>query len=278
MNYKAKLRRGDYFNMPPMFLFYGNLSHAIFQNLLIMPDVLNTREKELRNRYEIVAADMILSQGMLLNIPGNEGTLKFFKDNLFEKFKTLLKIIKENNWTVEGCELSIKGKIGEEEILGRCDILLQRNRKGKVEKAIIDLKYANTKKYRDLMLGREDLQLAIYSRLFHPEGRHCATSYFIIREGRMLTTCSDFFKGAIVLSEEQNFSETYSHLLQRMQNTIKFRRSELAKGKIEVGDNACIEDLNLFKNNGEEYLLPKIKSRMKVRSEYNDYTTFIDTE
>jgi hypothetical protein len=63
-----------------------------------------------------------------------------------------------------------------------------------------------------------------------------------------------------------------------MQNTIKFRRSELAKGKIEVGDNACIEDLNLFKNNGEEYLLPKIKSRMKVRSEYNDYTTFIDTE
>ncbi len=94
----------------------------------------------------------------------------------------------------------------------------------------------------------------------------------------MLTTCSDFFKGAMKINTEQKFSETYSHLLHRMSNTISFRRSELTKGKIEVGDNACIEDLDIFRNDSEEYLLPEIKGGNKVYSEYNEYMTFIDSE
>jgi hypothetical protein len=278
LKYKAMLTRGNAFYMPPLYLFYGNLSHAIFQKLLTMADILIVKDDELKKRYELLVGEMTITQGLLLHIPGQEGTLKFFKEYLFGRFITLLEIIKENHWTVEGCELEMQGKIGDELVLGRCDLLLQRKRKATIEKAIVDLKYANTNKYRDLMLGSEDLQLAIYSRLFHPEGNHCATSYFIIREGRLLTTCSDFFKGAIAINTEQKFSETYSHLLHRMSNTISFRRSELTKGKIEVGDNACIEDLDIFRNDSEEYLLPEIKGGNKVYSEYNEYMTFIDSE
>lgn len=132
------------------------------------------------------------------------------------------------------------------------------------------------------MTGAEDLQLALYSRIFHPLAKHCPTAYFIIRQGILFTSCKDAFKGGHIVNPKNYLGETYGGLLQKMQATIKFRRKELAQGKIEVGEGVGTEAIEIFEQDEETYILPDIKTENKVpykaSSEYNDYTTFIDTE
>ena len=43
-------------------------------------------------------------------------------------------------------------------------------------------------------------------------------------------------KAGILLIRENLLGETYGELLKRMEATIRFRREELTKGKIEVGE------------------------------------------
>ena len=132
------------------------------------------------------------------------------------------------------------------------------------------------------MTGTQDLQLAIYSRIFHPLAKHCPTAYFIIRQGILFTSCSDAFKGGHIVNPKNMLGETYGELLTRMETTIKFRRDELAAGKIEVGEAVPAEALDVFQLDAETYILPETKTENRVpykaSSEYNDYSTFIDTE
>jgi hypothetical protein len=231
----------------------------------------------IKKRYTDIANKAIEEKGLLLHKRGQENTLRIFEEYLFDKFLILLRHIKENDWKVEACELTKKGMIGNEEIGGRCDVLLSRTKKKEVQKAIIDLKYSG-KKYSVLMNDGGDLQLAIYSRIFHPAAAYCPTSYFIIREGNLYTACADAFRRGHVLRPDEDYAHTYSGLLNRMSATISFRRAELKNGIIEVGEGIATEELDIFKNDGNDFILPPKSGGCKCPSEYNDYVTFIDTE
>ena len=67
-----------------------------------------------------------------------------------------------------------------------------------------------------------------------------------------------------------------------MEETIRYRRQELAKGRVEVGDAVPREALDVFQLDPARYIIPDTKTENKVlykaRMEYNDYSTFIDTE
>jgi hypothetical protein len=282
LTYKARLERGRTFCLPALHMFYGNLSHEIFQKLLMMMDILSINSQELKSRYTKISTDLIEQKGLLLHTTGQEEVLRAFREYLFEKFVVLLTHIKSNKWTVEACELKRSRMFGDEEIEGRCDLLLSRKKGKEIQKAVVDLKYQGERKYRLLMTGTEDLQLAIYSRIFHPLAKHCPTAYFIIRQGILFTSCADAFKGGHIVNAKNVLGETYGELLTRMEATIKFRRDELAIGKIEVGEAVPAEALDVFQLDAETYILPERKTENKVQykasSLYNDYTTFIDTE
>lgn len=282
LTYKAKLERGRTFCLPALHMFYGNLSHEIFQRLLMMMDILTINNEELKTRYTKIAFHLIEQKGLLLHTTGQEEVLRAFREYLFEKFLVLLNHIKSNKWTVEACEITRSRMFGDEEIEGRCDLLLIRKKGKEIQKAIIDLKYQGERKYRLLMTGTEDLQLAIYSRIFHPLAKHCPTAYFIIRQGILFTSCGDAFKGGHIVNPRNVLGESYGELLTRMEATIQFRRNELTIGKIEVGEAVPAEALEVFELDTETYILPEKKTENKVQykasSEYNDYSTFIDTE
>jgi len=282
LTYKAALQRGRTFCLPALPMFYGNLSHEIFQRLLMMMDIFSINPEELKSRYTKLALDLIEQKGLLLHTTGQEEVLRAFREYLFEKFLVLLQHIKSNGWTVEDCEITRSRMFGDENIEGRCDLLLTRKKGKEIQKAVVDLKYQGERKYRLLMTGTEDLQLAIYSKIFHPVAQHCPTAYFIIRQGILFTSCADAFKGGHIVNQENYLGETYGQLLNRMEETIRYRREELAKGRVEVGDAVAVEALDVFDLDAEKYILPATKTENKVlykaRMEYNDYTTFIDTE
>jgi hypothetical protein len=278
LGYKAKLYRGNTLCLESDFKFYGNLSHKIFEELLVMKDILKVSDQEVKKRYKVVAEKLIDEKGLLLHKQGEEANLKIFRELLCNKFLILLKHLKDNKWAVEGCEIIQAGKIGSENVMGKCDLLLYRAKNKKLEKAIVDLKYTGRSKYRKLMQDGDDLQLAIYSRIFDPLASFCATSYFIIIDGLLFTTCKDAFNNGISLRHDLVYSNTYATALNRIENTIKFRRKELSNGKIEVGEQVCTVDLDVFNLDEKTHILPAMKEKAKVASEYNDYQTFIDTE
>lgn len=279
MSYQAKLYRGRTLALPNNFMFYGTLSHKIFQHLLVMPEVLTMKGKELQKLYSETTEKFIEQKGLILNIQGEEGNLKIFHEYLFSKFFTLLRHVKENNWTVEGCEIKRSGNIGAEKVGGSCDLLLTRMKNNKTETAVVDLKFAAQSKYRKLMEDGEDLQLAIYSRIFHPTARTCPTSYFIITEGLLFTTCRDAFTNGIILRQDADYIDTYTSVLQKIEKTIHYRRKELDSGHIEVGENVGIDELEIFSPDMKDsFIIPKQEKKVKCLSTYNDYVTFIDTE
>jgi ATP-dependent helicase/nuclease subunit B len=282
LTYKAGLKRGKTLCLPSLHMFYGNLSHEVFQRLLMMIDILTINQQELKGRYTRIVFDLIEQKGLLLHTTGQEEVLRAFREYLFDKFLVLLQHIKSNGWKVEDCEITRSRRFGDEEIEGRCDLLLTRKKGREIQKAIIDLKYQGERKYRLLMTGTEDLQLAIYSRIFHPLAQYCPTAYFIIRQGILFTSCADAFKTGHIVNQKNYLGETYGELLKKMEETIRFRREELAQGRIEVGEAVPAEALEVFRLDPETYILPQTKTENKVpykaRLEYNDYTTFIDTE
>ncbi|MEP6949262.1 MAG: PD-(D/E)XK nuclease family protein [Ginsengibacter sp.] len=278
LEYKAKLYRGNTPCLPANFTFYGTLSHKIFQELLLMPGILKMGHNELKKIYSDTTEKFINQKGLLLYTQGEEGVLKTFREYLFEKFLILIKHLKDNNWQVEGCEIVASGTIGQEAVGGRCDLLLKRIKNKMAEKAIVDLKYSGRNKHRKLMEDGEDLQLAIYSKIFHPLANYCPTSYFVITEGLLFTTCKDAFNTGIILRQGSNYVNTYSNVLNKIDSTIKFRRKEFSEGKIEVGENVSIDELDIFNLDKNSYIVPKQESSVKCRSDYNDYVTFIDTE
>jgi hypothetical protein len=282
LTYKAKWERGRTFCLPALHMFYGNLSHEIFQRLLMMMDILTINPKELKIRYTKMALDLIEQKGLLLHTTGQEEVLRAFREYLFDKFLVLLQHIKSNGWTVEDCEITRSRMFGDENIEGRCDLLLRRKKGKEIQRAVVDLKYQGERKYRLLMTGTEDLQLAIYSKIFHPVASHCPTAYFIIRQGILFTSCADAFKGGHIVNQKNYLGETYGELLKRMEETIRYRRQELSQGIVEVGEAVPAEALEVYQLDADTYILPDMKMDNKVlykaRSEYNEYTTFIDTE
>lgn len=282
LTYKAKLERGRTFCLPSPHMFYGNLSHEIFQRLLMMIDILTINNRELKERYAQVSRRLIEEKGLMLHMTGQEEVLRAFREYLFDKFLVLLNHIKSNKWNVEACEITRSKMFGDELVEGRCDLLLIRKKGKEIQKAIVDLKYQGERKYRLLMTGTEDLQLAIYSKIFHPVAQHCPTAYFIIRQGILFTSCVDAFKGGHIVNQKNYLGETYGQLLKKMEETIRLRRTELSHGRVEVGEAVPAEALEIFQLDSDIYILPETKTENKVpykaRAEYNDYTTFIDTE
>ena len=94
----------------------------------------------------------------------------------------------------------------------------------------------------------------------------------------MFTTCADAFKEAIILRRDTDYVTTYTSVIRRIENTMHFRHKQLNDGLIEAGENIDIDELEIFSQQEDLFIIPKQEKKQKVASTYNDYITFIDTE
>ena len=105
----------------------------------MMIDILNISPQELKGRYITIALDLIEQKGLLLHTSGQEEVLRAFREYLFEKFVILLQHIKSNGWMVEDCEITMSRMFGDENIEGRCDLLLTRKKGKEIQKAVASI-------------------------------------------------------------------------------------------------------------------------------------------
>lgn len=279
LEYKAKLKRYNLISMDSMHLYRGILSHSLYEEMLTSSGILTMPKTEIDQLYARQLEKIISEYGLRLFEFGQESYLAAFKNKLLFNFHILLQHIVSGGWSIIGCELTEKKEIQGICINGKCDLLLQRKYNGVNQTCVMDLKYSGANKYRGLMEKGEDLQLAIYSKLFQASSEDSPTAYFIIEQGSLFTRDLTAFPKGVLINGLSNNSVLYTQLINKLVKTIQYRRNEILNGNIEVGEDVLYENLNIFTDCDEDtYILPEVKKMKKIRSEYNEFTTFIDTE
>ncbi|MBL0065493.1 MAG: PD-(D/E)XK nuclease family protein [Bacteroidetes bacterium] len=279
LEYKAKLKRDNVITFDSMYKYLGNLSHHLYEELLTISDILTMPKTVIDQLYARQLEIVISENGLRLYEFGQESYLAAFKNKLLFNFHILLQHIVSGGWSIIGCELTETKEIQGICINGKCDLLLQRKYNGLNQTCVMDLKYSGAKKYRGLMEKGEDLQLAIYSKLFETSSQDSPTAYYIIEQGSLFTRDISAFPNGVLVNSHSNNSVLYSQLIRKLVKTILYRRDEIMSGSIEVGEDVLCEKLNIFTDcDNDSHILPEVVKMKKTRSKYNDFTTFIDTE
>ena len=274
LNYKASLSPGFHGQLQHDAIMRGNLAHRIFQGMLT-PEIIMHDKKTLRMEFSKIVDEELDKQGWYFMQRGYETTLTFFRFRLFDHYCTLINHLITGNWIPVQCEYPADGVLGEEPVKGYLDLLLERTKNGTTENVIVDLKWGGYKQHSAEMSENRDFQLAVYSKLMNRNSQFIPTAFFILSRGILLTRSHDAFPHGILCGKD-NLQQDYSTLVASIETSIKFRRNELKKGKIEVGIDTKASELEIYQD--EHCFHPdsegKRDKKKKSLPKYDDYTTF----
>lgn len=222
--------------------------------------------KQIDERFEEVFEETVQSKGAILLIKENKQELQKFKKQMKECLEQLLKGIEENGLKVVACEKKIgysknkekvlsHGKIGCLDIKGEVDMLLADD---KGNPYIFDFKWTSSAhRHADMLKENKSVQLALYRELIEKEMKADvkAVAYFLMPAAKFVSTSE--LKGAInlqqVLPEEGRRTKD---LLKEIQNSYKYRMSEIFDGKLEETSGWAKEDITYEQNAEAEGLMP----------------------
>ncbi|RMF25635.1 MAG: hypothetical protein D6765_10190 [Bacteroidetes bacterium] len=208
----------------------GNLAHRLFE-LLLQEEELWQAEKPTLDAYvDEVAQRLLAQEGAVLLLYGREPDRVAFVRRLQYAAWSLLSTLRDNGWSVAGIEREVEGTFAGLQVRGRADLLLQRNE----ELAVVDLKWRGESYRRELLRNNEDIQLSLYAYLLRPSLENVHSAYFIMQNGRWLARNRLAFHEAQALAPDEDHRALMSQLLERLQRTLRWRRSQLDRGWVEV--------------------------------------------
>ena len=249
IRYQGRLNTGNSFTLPDLFTLKGIIAHATTASILNLysgnANFLLT-DSLIREHLD----EKIREEGLVFLLT----EMKFEYEELARKYtyaiQSLLEIIRENDLKVVGCEYSRENHIdGIGKVAGTIDLVLER--KGG-QQVIFDLKWTkNNKKYQTKVEEGKDIQLAIYHALLNNNPH---TAYFMFDSGKLYTRHTFIGNNVITVNVTGILSE--KDVLSKASNSFTYRWEELAKGDIEIGDNAKLEDLAYFNETDDRSLIP----------------------
>lgn len=227
----------------------GTFSHKVFEEFFMThPTPESMKGKASEEWFEKNFPRILDQYGILWKLPGFEKALTQLTQEISHSLKTLARHLSENNWTVEEPEKKINGEVFKTPLLGYIDMALRRGD----ERCVLDLKYRGKKKYKKKLEENEDLQLALYSKLYG-KGNFAYTAYFIISSAQLFSKELNAFKETNN-KPASDHQKIYAELLDQMGETYATRMEEIKKGEIVVRD---VLTKGLFKETnvqGEEHL------------------------
>ncbi|MEM1214330.1 MAG: PD-(D/E)XK nuclease family protein [Bacteroidota bacterium] len=218
---------------------FGNLAHRVLENLLRKPDWATWSKAQLHNWIDVEIPSLLEKEGATLLLYGREPERIAFAHKMKFAAWSLVHLLRENGWDVQGTEEVLEGKVGPIHLRGRADLVLRRGD----EHAIVDLKYRGISRYRNVLTSEEDIQLGLYAYLLGAADTWAHTAYYIIDKGQLLLRNNAAFQGIQPVQNEAEPTEIYQRMLDQLTKTYDWRKAQLAKGQVEVRCAATADEL-----------------------------------
>lgn len=265
--HKIKLKKSSILSVVKDVTLMGNLSHRFFEGLF-SEEIQGWDKNRVENWIDNEADRLLSREGAVLQMYGREPERVGFIQRVKYAAWSLVKLVQENGWKVQQTEKSLEGRFLGVPVNGRADLVLEKNG----ELAVIDLKWRGASRRERIIRNEEDLQLVLYSKLLTDDHTWAHTAYFIMQDGKMIARNELAFKNITVVNSDADHVEVNERILDKMQQTYRWRMEQIKEGKIEIRCQQTEEEL-------EETYGPALLDLLEMKSDdapFDDYRTLIN--
>jgi hypothetical protein len=199
LRYQALLAPGDGVNLPEGGRLLGDFAHRILQAMLCGPSRLpfgSSTEADARAWATRTFDERVGVEAAPLVRRGAEVELARARTLIADAAASLLAFLQRTGWRPVDAEREVSGTFAGLPATGYVDLVVG---KGSVE-AVLDLKLSGLRYREEELETGHALQPALYASLLVPKGRPLPPwGFFILEDGRLLTTDRRAFPGATVV-------------------------------------------------------------------------------
>jgi ATP-dependent helicase/nuclease subunit B len=261
-NYPAGLRSGSIASLPRSPMLEGTLGHRLVESL--HDDGGLKRSADLSVRLDTNLQRLLREEASVLLRVGMTFELAQLRKQLATSVTSLVELLADSGLSVVDVESKVVVAWRSGELEGRLDLLLHDS---KGREVIIDLKWGG-KKYGDLLVGGQAVQLAVYTaarRLKTGAKKLAPAGYFSLSRGEMFTLEDKSFAGVRPVA-----GPPLEQLWDRLERTVDRVEASLANGRVPVtgvrSSRSLLEALRVPETKRESHLEPEAGAACKYCS------------
>jgi len=256
--------------LPELFIQKGNVAHRAVE-LLLKPFAGKAFIPLEKPAIKQALDEAVVEKGLAFLLPDNHFEFLEMQRQFLVAFDALQQIMVKNDLRVEGVELEANAKVdGIGELGGRIDLYLSVGSEPK-NKLVIDLKWAlSEKKYKEQIEENRDMQLALYYALLMQSApsSNLRTGFFLFNAATLFTRAD--LEGPHIIKVDAEGRLDENQVIEKVIDSIAFRRREFQKGIIEMGEGFKLNELDYVQ---QPDLIPLEEATGKKKKE-NPYTDF----
>ena len=230
----------------------GNLSHLFVEQLL---NDLKQRDAAMRRAdvNDWIDANwrrLLSHEGAVLLEYGQEPERVQFVRTMKYAAWSLVHHIQENGWSVRSSEEEVNGELepmGGQAVKGRADLVLRRERNGREEIAVVDLKWRGKSVFRDLLINAKDVQLCLYAEFIRQAATAADapvhTAYYVLRDARMIARNELAFANIETVPARDEADTVQRETLRKIRTTHNWRWEQFREGTVEIRCQETLGDL-----------------------------------
>ncbi len=226
LEYAAGLRRRGMARIPSGSRLLGKFAHSILEDILVGPSRLDlgTASPEDAALAAAKAFDArVESEAAPLVARGAEVERHRAREVVSDAAHSLVALLQAGGWSARAVEDDLAGTFEGAELTGSADLVVEKGERP----AVLDLKLANPKRFRDKLESGEALQVALYADMKRAGGALPPTGYFMINRGELLTVDHGAFPGARELA-----GPSMEETLAAARDALRFWRAVFARGLV----------------------------------------------
>ncbi len=221
----------------------GNLGHLFIEQLLnqIKADNKPYTREMVGEWIDANWRKLLENEGAVLLEYGQEPERVQFVRTMHYAAWSLVDYLQENGWRIRGSEETLEGELepmGGQPVKGRADLVLERDRNGRAEVAIVDLKWRGKTTFKNLLRNAKDVQLCLYAEFAIQNKEQPTdtvhTAYFVIRDALMIARNELAFANIETVGGPDDAVVVQRETLRKVRATYNWRWAQFHDGIVEV--------------------------------------------
>lgn len=233
-DYFAGLSDYESGKLPDLNTTQGNVAHLMIQKLTeAAENNVDEMSRLYDSKFNQYLSEALNATGAILLLQENKLELEDFTQKIKNSIPVLIEIIRQNNLKPVACEKEVIVNLKDIGKFGAVIDMLLEDRDGK--KVVFDFKWSKTSNYREKLEKDTSLQLELYKQALLANGdTFGGAAYYLLPDAKLLSY--DRWNGPADVVEQITQPVDHGTLFERVQNSFRYRKEELAKGYVEEGE------------------------------------------